>query len=193
MTITRRLAEEAAELIAAAAELERSLYPQPDYDAEQQAKPIVEEAERVVLSRALIAEKRRMAEILTKLSARNADPLSHLRYAVSARDIGLVLQEPSSRPTVTVENYCKWYALYVLHPNGLVSEVDFGQLEAHSPGVSAYLDHAPNPAAVVRWAMANSIEVDVDSLELMIARWVTERTGGSGPALNRILTALETV
>ena len=77
-------------------------------------------------------------------------------------------------PVVTVENYCKWYALQVVMPNGDIAEHDFGQLE---PYATHYVsDHIPNPIAVVRWAMAMGFEVNTESLEMMIGRWMLEAT-----------------
>lgn len=81
-------------------------------------------------------------------------------------------------PVVTVENYCKWYALQVVMPSGDITEYDFGQLE---PYATHYVsDHVPSPLAVVRWARATGFEVHSESLEMMLGRWLLE-SGESKP------------
>lgn len=78
----------------------------------------------------------------------------------------------SDPPTVTVENYCKWYALQVVDAAGDIKEYDFGELE---PFAQDYVsDHVPNPLAVVRWATAKGWRVDPQSLEMMVGRWAME-------------------
>ena len=88
-------------------------------------------------------------------------------------------------PVVTVENYCKWYALQVVMPTGEVEEYDFEHLE---PYATHYVsDHCPSPVAVVRWASAMGFEVHVESLEMILGRWLLE-SGESNPA--KLLVAL---
>jgi hypothetical protein len=33
--------------------------------------------------------------------------------------------EPGERPILTCENYCKWYALFAVLPDGTIDRVDF--------------------------------------------------------------------
>ncbi len=77
-------------------------------------------------------------------------------------------------PVVTVENYCKGYALQVVMPSGDIAEYDFGALEPHATNYVE--DHCPNPVAVVRWAIAHGFRVDGQSLEMMLGRWMLEAT-----------------
>lgn len=64
------------------------------------------------------------------------------------------------RPRLTVENYVKWYELYVCFPDGRVEAVSFGDLEDFRGDESAYVDHVPNPKAVFALARARGWDVD---------------------------------
>ncbi len=88
------------------------------------------------------------------------------------RDGGL----PQDRPVLTVENYCKWYYLHLVHPDGHVTEVGYDEVEQHtaeSEG-SAYVDHVPNPAGVERLCEARCWVLHEQSHEMMIGRWQLE-------------------
>lgn len=78
---------------------------------------------------------------------------------------------PDGPPVLTVETYTKWYVLYLIKPGGEVEEVSFAELEAHCGDGSPYLDHAPNPNAVIRLANARGWYLDELALELIIGRW----------------------
>jgi hypothetical protein len=98
----------------------------------------------------------------------------------SARHIPLVLQDAppaEGLPRVTVENYLKWYHLYVVHPGGAVEAIDFPDDRDARSGESAFVDHVPNPIAVVRMAKRLGYQVCSESYEMMVGRWVTEATG----------------
>ncbi len=75
-------------------------------------------------------------------------------------------------PTITVENYCKWYRLYVVYPDGRVEEIDFPEprelKEAHCS------DHVPNPKAVAMYAAEVGYAVHDESMEMIIGRWERE-------------------
>jgi len=103
-------------------------------------------------------------------------------HPCSPRGIPLVcggVPDEGCPPVVTVEDHCKWYELYVVHPGGKVEPVHFGHLEpaARERGISTCADHAPNPSTVWRWAESMGYEVDDESLERMAGRWVLERDG----------------
>lgn len=89
-------------------------------------------------------------------------------------------------PVVTVENYCKWYALQVVMPSGAIVEYDFEQLEPYAENYVS--DHVPSPLAVVRWARAMGFEVHAESLEMILGRWLLE-SGESKP--KELLAALD--
>lgn len=94
----------------------------------------------------------------------------------SARNLPLVAQTPGDVPVLTVENYCKWYTLHLLHPDGRVEPVSYGVLEGFCDGEeqTPYVDHVPNPVLVERLCAAMGWELDEQSHEMMIGRWIME-------------------
>lgn len=101
-----------------------------------------------------------------------------MRTYESKRGNKLVLVGEVFRPTLTVENYCKWYELHLVRPDGRVEEVSFEQLDdlANKLGLrgSAYVDHVPNPEVVQELADENEWDVDDVSMEVMVGRWQLE-------------------
>jgi hypothetical protein len=99
---------------------------------------------------------------------------------LSERNIPLVYQfnESFSEPVLTVENYCKWYNLYIVNPDKSVNKVDFDALHNFTPKKeSSYRDHVPNPKAVKCYADKYSYHLDEQSYEMMVGRWMIECTG----------------
>lgn len=78
---------------------------------------------------------------------------------------------------LTVENYGKWYGLYLIEPNNEVKEVKFDKLQEYCGKQSPYLDHAPNPTAVKKWCEAEGWYLDPQAEEMMIGRWEQEYKG----------------
>lgn len=96
-----------------------------------------------------------------------------IRY-VSPRDLPLVFQdEPGDRPILTVENYVKWYTLYVVHPDGRVREADMTEEDGFR---SAWRDHVPHPAACHAYARLKGWEWDENSLDMVYGRYAREVT-----------------
>lgn len=95
---------------------------------------------------------------------------------LSARGIALVATGPADVPVLTVENYCKWYTLHVIHPDGHGAPVGYDELEAYcsKDEMSAYVDHAPNPVLVERMCDALGWYMDPQSYEMMVGRWIAE-------------------
>jgi hypothetical protein len=80
-------------------------------------------------------------------------------------------------PTITVEDYCKWYTLYVVFPDNRVESLCFpghDTLDDLPSGEMSFVDHVPNPRAVKRMAERLGYEIDYDSLERMVGRWFLE-------------------
>lgn len=79
------------------------------------------------------------------------------------------------RPVLTVENYCKWYTLWLVGTDGSVTEVEFPD----PPGFqdSYCHDHVPNPEAVALFANQQDYDVDDQSMEMIIGRWEREAKG----------------
>lgn len=73
--------------------------------------------------------------------------------------------------TVTVKNYCKWYELYLVYPDGGVEAVDFPDCGNYEELGSPYVDHVPNPRHVFAWALALDYTVDDAGLTAMCAEW----------------------
>lgn len=83
-----------------------------------------------------------------------------LFYSRESRDIQL--------PTITVEDYLKWYDLYLVYPSGLTAKISFEHLEDYVSGTeSPYVDHCPNPIAVINLARRHQFWVDSDALHAM--------------------------
>lgn len=85
--------------------------------------------------------------------------------------------EPRSNPTLTIENYEKWYALYLVMPDGTVEEVDGGEftevVQKKGP-MTAWYDHVPSPVACDRYAVAKGYAWCWQSLEMIIGRYARE-------------------
>lgn len=74
---------------------------------------------------------------------------------------------------LTVENYCKWYCLYLVSNSGAVSRVEFSELP-DVEGETTVGDHVVNPRAVMFYAEARGLDLDDCSLEIIIGRWHLE-------------------
>jgi len=83
---------------------------------------------------------------------------------------------PASAPILTVENYPKWYGLFLVHPDGAVQEVDFGVLHKFSDkaGQPPYVDHVPNAKLIPALAESRGWILDPCSYEMMVGRWECE-------------------
>ncbi len=98
---------------------------------------------------------------------------------ISDRGIPLVLQDVPQNDTLTVENYGKWYDLYLVTSNGLIikygyeSYVDIVNM---FPG-TIWGDHVINPDFVCMLAEHKGFDVDERSYEIIVGRWVIEHEG----------------
>jgi hypothetical protein len=73
-------------------------------------------------------------------------------------------------PIVTIENYCKWYNLYVVMPDDTVR-----QLRPEEYGVNdLWLDHVPNPRHLDAIADRLGMYLDPNSFEMIIGRYRLE-------------------
>ena len=103
------------------------------------------------------------------------------RTYFSPRGMPLVFHsilETGDTPVLTVENYCKWYQLFVVDVDGSVTPVDFpdGVVDARA-GESAFCDHVPAPVACQRMAVRLGCLWDEDSLDMISGRWAREVEG----------------
>lgn len=91
---------------------------------------------------------------------------------VSLRCFPLFYSEESKKSgkiVVTGEDYIKWYDLYLVFPSGAVAAVDYSVLEDCAP--TPYIDHNPNPEAVLAFAEKNGLIVDSLALAHMKCSW----------------------
>jgi hypothetical protein len=96
---------------------------------------------------------------------------------VSENNHPLVLEYIPTVPTITVENYCKWYTLHVVFPDGRIECLLFPGMDDtgdEPENESGFVDHVPNPRAVRKMAERLGYEIDYDSLERMVGRWFLE-------------------
>lgn len=96
----------------------------------------------------------------------------------SDRGIPLVLLGTPTRNTLTVENYVKWYDLFIVNSSGVVSKVpreayDKVQVVGNDL-ITVWSDHAINPVAFQALAEYLGVEVDEVAEEVVIGRWVSE-------------------
>jgi hypothetical protein len=106
------------------------------------------------------------------------------RIILSERNIPLVYQfsEDISEPVLTVENYTKWYNLYLVTHDRSVNIVEFDVLQEFVPrNASPYRDHVPNPIAVKGYADKHNYHLDEQSLEVMVGRWALDCTEAEVP------------
>lgn len=103
---------------------------------------------------------------------------------LSSRGLPLVcVDDIVEVPTLTVENYCKWYDMQIIHPDGRVEAVSFGDLDELAGNVgydvlgSGYVDHVPNPQVVRALAEARGWAVDEQAMEMIAGRWQLEVVG----------------
>lgn len=104
-------------------------------------------------------------------------------FYFSQRAIPLVYTgKPGEKPILTVENYCKWYTLYAVFPDGRVRPVDYseyGELELKSEahgGVShLWSDHIPYPPSCEKIAEHLGMDWDDQSLEMIHGRYQLEK------------------
>lgn len=95
----------------------------------------------------------------------------------SDRDIPLICQGVHNCPVITVENYIKWYTLYVIHPDERVESLCYPGFENHldePQGEMGFHDHCPNPRAVCKMAERLGYDVDEVSLDAITGRWHIE-------------------
>ena len=76
---------------------------------------------------------------------------------------------------LTMECYCKWYELFLINADTVVS-ISFAVLAdpRFCKHEAPFCDHVPNPRAVYRYAMANGYHLDTEAFEMIIGRWELE-------------------
>ena len=80
--------------------------------------------------------------------------------------------EEINGPILTVENYQKWYSLYLIDENRNVTVINDHETKSYS-GI-AWHDHVPNPDFVIALAKDNGWHIDEVSLEAIVGRYMIE-------------------
>jgi hypothetical protein len=99
------------------------------------------------------------------------------RVYLSKRNIALLyIGRPVDVPIITMENYTKWYGIYLVMPDGTVEAVDPDVSDAAAKKLSfwPYGDHLFHPQLLIQLRKDHGWEVDERALECAGGRWVRE-------------------
>lgn len=95
----------------------------------------------------------------------------------SPRDILLAITAPVTAPTLTVELTSKWYDVFVAHPDGTISTLDFYDdvpPYVEKDRLSSVVDHTFNPLYIKRIAAHYGYRIDPVAYDLIVGRWTEE-------------------
>lgn len=100
----------------------------------------------------------------------------------SDRSNPLIATQVLDVPIVTLENYEKWYCIYLLHPDGTVTKVPLQIIEKvnNNPKRALWVDHRYHPELLLRIAKEIGGVADLVTLEIAAGRWVMEADGYEG-------------
>ncbi len=83
---------------------------------------------------------------------------------------------PQPKKQLVVEDYCKWYDLWLISPGFTVEAVSYTDLEdCCVDNESPWHDHTPNPDVIERYCDLHDIYLDERTIELIDGRWVRDR------------------
>ena len=96
---------------------------------------------------------------------------------LSPRGIPLLyIGKPLDKPVVTLENYTKWYKIYLVMPDGSVVEKCVSDVDENHRFLKQHywVDHLIHPRAL--YALADQLGgyTEERSLEVAMARWIGE-------------------
>lgn len=103
----------------------------------------------------------------------------------------LYVGEPIDKPIITLENYTKWYEIYLIKPEGAVEKVDndivLAVLGEHRD--AQICDHVFHPRLLYRVAQELEGELEERAAEVAAGRWMlevreTDDFNFSDPAIN---------
>lgn len=78
-------------------------------------------------------------------------------------------------PIVTVENYEKWYSLFLIQPDGTVEKIP-SQILLDAMTINRWwIDHSFHPSLLLAVAKHYGGEVPDTTLEMVAGRWVLEQ------------------
>lgn len=97
---------------------------------------------------------------------------------ITDRGFPLLWMGKSDEPVVTLENYEKWYSVYVVFPDNTIEKVDAGLLGELSDG-EFWFDHYFHPELLRRVAKYYKGFADNMAIEAATGRWCLEWRGES--------------
>lgn len=98
------------------------------------------------------------------------------RVYLSDRGIPLLyVAEPCEVPVVTLENYTKWYDVYLVMPDGSVQVVEGVLALVDKFDDAWWVDHLYHPRLLYRLAQVLNATVDERAIEVAAGRWMIER------------------
>ncbi len=95
-------------------------------------------------------------------------------FHVTERDHVLMWVGKVDVPVVTLENYEKWYSVYVVMPCGYVKKVPVDVMTACMGDDAYYRDHCFHPELLRRIAKHYNGEVHQTALEVATGRWALD-------------------
>lgn len=86
------------------------------------------------------------------------------------------VRAPSDKPVLTVANYCKWYELYLVNPDGSVTEVDSTVIHEVCDKIdgATWVDHIYSPQLFYGVAELLGAYYCSESAEVIVGRWLLE-------------------
>ena len=99
---------------------------------------------------------------------------------VSSRGIPLVYSGmPCDRPVITVENYLKWYALYLVNPDYSVTVFDhyeqfYVQIDKEFMRTTLVGDHCWNPSYILELEKRTGYILCNESVAMITGRWIRD-------------------
>lgn len=81
------------------------------------------------------------------------------------------------RPVITAEIRDKWYNLWIVSDKSQSTKLNLEDLEEGWQG-TAYLNHVPNPMAVIDYAARNNLRVSALFIAEASRRWYNDYYGG---------------
>lgn len=99
------------------------------------------------------------------------------RVYLSNRELPLLyVREPLDKPVLTLENYTKWYHVFLVMPTGVVEVVDPGAEWAANDKLRFHgiVDHLFHPQLLIQLAKDLDVYTDERALECAGGRWLRE-------------------
>lgn len=99
------------------------------------------------------------------------------RVYLSDREMPLLyMGEPLDKPVITLENYTKWYRIFMVLPTGEVETIDSDAVLATNDKllVQGWLDHLYHPQLLIRLGKDLNAYTDERALECAGGRWLRE-------------------